>query len=244
MRKEFEVAYAAIMNVVDITKQSFAVQTKDDGTCVTGADVLVEKKLINAIKQAFPNDNFVTEESNSTNQISSTGRTWIIDPIDGTLHYTHDSIFWGIQLAFMDKAETKFSIISLPKLGEVYYAKKGEGVFLNHTKLSLKPPLEFRRCIVEFGGSMHKYYKEKQRILESLIFSEKGSPGIMHINASCISFTNLISGKTDALIISTKKPWDIIPGIFLCEEAGIKEEKIGNLELYTNNSELAKFITA
>ena len=41
--------------------------------------------------------------------------------------------------------------------------------------------------------------------------------GIIHINSCCVSYTNLCTGKTDGLIISTNKPWDILPGEMLCK---------------------------
>lgn len=49
-----------------------------------------------------------------------------------------DSIFWGIQLAFVDKGEIQFSIIYLQKLEEMYYAIKGKGAYLNHRKINLR----------------------------------------------------------------------------------------------------------
>ena len=42
----------------------------------------------------------------------------------------------------------------------------------------------------------------------------------MHINTCSFAFANLLSGRTNALIVSTKKPWDVLPGIFMVEELG------------------------
>lgn len=101
----------------------YSIKQKDDATFVTDSDYMVEKSIIEDIREKYPDDNFVTEEFNSNNTIK--GRTWIIDPIDGTIHHMKNSIFWGIQLAFVDHGETQFSIIYIPKLNEVYYAVKG-----------------------------------------------------------------------------------------------------------------------
>ena len=63
----------------------------------------------------------------------------------------------------------------------------------------------------------------------------------MHINSCCISFTNLISNKTDALIIASNKPWDVMPGQFILQEIGIKSYALDfnkKLRLFTNNQEI------
>lgn len=44
---------------------------------------------------------------------------------------------------------------------------------------------------------------------------------LYHVNSSCIAYTNLASEKTDGLITSSHKPWDIMPGMLICKEAGI-----------------------
>jgi len=239
---EFDLAYQGVLNAYEALSnmRSFETRKKADKTFVTDADVLVEKILIDAIKEKYPTDNLLTEETN--NQNSLTNRTWVIDPIDGTNHFMRNSIFWGIQLAFFDKGETQFSMIYLPKLNEFYYAIKGQGAFLNHTKIELNEPREFAQCIVEFGGSPRKFYEEKQKVVEKLILSDDRVAGLLHVNSCCISFTNLVLGRTDGLIASTRKPWDVMPGIMLAKEAGFEPVTVGNLTIYTKNNEITKKI--
>lgn len=239
---EFDLAYQGILAAYDRIKSMKVtkVQSKPDKTFVTEADLIVEEVLINAIKKRFAGDNLVTEETNSENEV--TDRTWIIDPIDGTSHYMKDSIFFGIQLAFVDKGEIQFSIVYLPKVNELYYASKGNGVYLNHKRITLKEPIDVSQCTVEFCGSLHKKTEEKKKVLEFLMNSEDRVANFMHINACCWAFANLVSGRTDALVLSTIKPWDILPGMMLAKEAGMDAITIGTQNLFTNNPQLAKAI--
>lgn len=241
-RSEFDLAYQGILAAYERIKEMKVtkVQAKPDKTFVTEADLIVEEVLINAIRKRFPDDNFVTEETNNQNEVKD--RTWIIDPIDGTSHYMKDSLFFGIQLAFYDEGEVQFSILFLPKVNELYYASKGNGVYLNHKKISLREPVDVSQCTVEFCGSLHKKTEEKRKVLEFLMNSEDRVANFMHINACCWAFANLVSGRTDALVLSTTKPWDIIPGMMLAKEAGIEPITIGNLTLFTANPRLAKAI--
>ncbi len=223
------------------SKTALNVQVKPDNTLVTTADLNTEKYLLKQISQKFPNDNFLTEETYPNNEL--TDRTWIIDPIDGTSHYINNSLFWGMQLAFYDKGKTKFSIIYLPKLKQFYYAFENHGTYLNNNKIiTSHNNKSLNQCIIEFGGSIYKEFDEKKFYFKKLVKSDYIIPAnIMHINSSAISYTNLISRKTDALITSTKKLWDIMPGEFLLEEAGIKKYSMDfdeKLNLFTNNKDI------
>lgn len=235
-KEEFNMIYEKIIEVNELNKNHFQtkITRKQDKTFVTESDLFIENFLINKILEVYPNDNFVSEEGNSLNSIKN--RTWIIDPIDGTHHYMKNSIFWGIQVAFVDNNEVQFSIIYLPKLNEIYYALNGVGVFLNHQKMYFQDNVEFEECNVEFCGSVYKYFEEKAKILKEITLGEEHVANIMHINSCCIAFTNLISGRTDALILSTKKPWDILPGEFMLKEYGIEKINIGNLSLYSKSN--------
>ena len=108
--REFDLAYSSIEEALSIVskKSMFKITARgnEDSIFVTDSDLLVEKTIIDKIREIYPTDNFVTEEFNNENTIQN--RTWIIDPIDGTAHYMRNSIFWGVQLAFVDDGEIKF----------------------------------------------------------------------------------------------------------------------------------------
>ena len=242
--REFDLAYNAIedatstINKKNLVKITF--REKEDSTFVTESDLIVEKLLIDHIRDSFPDDNFVTEEFNNENTIQN--RTWIIDPIDGTAHYMKKSIFWGIQLAFVDNGEIQFSIMYLPKLDEMFYAIKGKGAYLNHKRIDLGNKVPLNQSTIEFCGSCHKKIEEKKTIFEKLLNNPVRPANFMHINACCFAFSNLLTGRTNTLVLSTTKPWDIIPGVFMTQEAGINSYSISGLTIYSNTEDIEKFI--
>jgi len=240
--KEFELAYNSIINSYNLIRKKNIVniKIKSDKTFVTESDFIIEKYLIDSIRNIYPFDNFVTEEFNNQNTVKD--RTWVIDPIDGTHHYMKNSIFWGIQLAFVDKGLTRFSIIYLPRLNEIYYAIKDKGVYLNHKKIEKFSKKDISESIIEFSGSLHKMYKEKQELFHKLLNNDIRPGNFMHINSCCIAFTNLLSGRSDTLIVSTKKVWDILPGMFMLEELGFDELEINGLQIYSNTDSLENII--
>lgn len=238
---EFNTAYDAVVEASDALKKklNLEIHEKKDETFVTDSDVMVEKLITSRILEKFPNDNFVTEELNPENTIN--GRTWIIDPIDGTAHYMKKSIYWGVQVAFIDNNEVKFSIIYIPKLNEMYYALKGKGAYMNDIKISLDN-YTMHESIIEFCGSMHKCLDSKKKIFDKLILNEIKPANFMHINSCCYAFANLLSNRTNVMILSTKKPWDILPGVFMTEELGIKKYSFNDLTIFSNSREFDAFI--
>lgn len=238
--EELNFAIKAVKNAYFLIKSqnNISVNTKEDNTLVTDADLSIENYLLDKIKNKYSNDNFLTEETYSHNELGD--RTWVIDPIDGTSHFVNKTNFWGIQLAFYDKGNTKFSIIYLPKLNEFYYAFENHGVYVNNNKiLDTENDKPLNRCILEFGGSIYKYKEDKLIYLNKLMEDNKMLvSNIMHINSSCVAYTNLARGNTDALITSTKKLWDIMPGEFILKELGFKKYSLdfnNHLTLFTNN---------
>ena len=220
---------------------NFEIRYKEDSSLVTDADIAIETYLVEKIKEKFPNDNFVTEENFSDNKLGD--RTWIIDPIDGTAHFIKKDGLWGIQLAFYDKEDTRFSVMYFPEKNRLYYAAQNQGVYLNNNKIfpsDVVVPASL--AIVEFCGSVHKKYEEKKMYLENLMDGgHLQVSNILHINSSCLAYANLVSGYTDALISSVDRPWDNMPGEFMCRELGIPLMYLDfdeTLRLVTKNEEI------
>ncbi len=221
------------------------IRVKEDNTLVTNIDVETEKYIIDSIKKEFKEDNFLSEESNPKGVLLD--RTWVIDPIDGTSQFINNSSDWGIQLAFYDNKETQFSIIYLPKKDEMYYACLGKGAYLNNNKImkedNIKP---LKQCLIEFSGSIEKELDSKIVVFKKLHENnERKVADFRYINSSCLAFTNLAKGVTSGLILSTKKYWDIMPGILICKEAGINMYNMdfeNRLTLLTGNEEIKNVV--
>ncbi len=224
--------------------KNFKIATKFDSTLLTEVDLTIEKFLISKIKDKFPKDIFITEENYPSNKLDN--RTWIIDPLDGTIHFVKGDGTWGIQLAFYDKKKTRFAVIYLPEKEELYYAGENIGAYLNNNKLFVPSEKPLKQCIVEFGGTIYKSFEAKEMCLKKLMKANTlRVADLQYINTCCISYTNLCTGKTDALIISSKKIWDIMPGELICKECGITPQHIDvsrDVRLLTVNKEITKII--
>jgi len=123
------------------------------------------------------------------------------------------------------------SVIYIPYLGEIYFAIRNFGSFLNGQKIFVSNrPIE--QCVVSFGDYPHNNESICQHELIKNLYNKIAK--VRFFGAACIDFSFIASGRTDAVVIGTRKPWDIKPGLLLASEAGAV---ITNLygEKHTNN---------
>jgi fructose-1,6-bisphosphatase/inositol monophosphatase family enzyme len=98
---------------------------KADGSPVTAADRAAEQFVRDTVAKAFPGDGVIGEEFPPVE--SSTGRTWVVDPIDGTVSFVHGVPLFGTMLACMTDGEPTVGAIFMPGLNECVGAQTGAG---------------------------------------------------------------------------------------------------------------------
>ncbi len=194
-------------------------QVRDKGRfdLVTDADENIEAFLIRRIRQEFPEDRILSEETGSHTKIE--GRTWTVDPIDGTVNMAKGLPLFGIQCALFDESECVMSAIWLPVFDECYTAVKGEGAYCNGQPLEVRSS-EAERTVVSFGDFSHQRpddFADEHRMLRSL------SPHVAKIRmfgSAAVDFAAVAGGAVNATVLFTRNQWDLAPGILLAREAG------------------------
>ncbi|HKR66433.1 MAG TPA: inositol monophosphatase family protein [Thermoanaerobaculia bacterium] len=107
---------------------SLLIETKEDRTPVSEADLLIERELRQRIAAVHPDDAIFGEEYGVR---GTSSRRWIIDPIDGTKNFIRGIPVFATLIALEDVA----GVVSAPALGRQWYAARGEGAFCNGTRL-------------------------------------------------------------------------------------------------------------
>ena len=165
----------------------------------------------------YPNDKILSEETNSDTVVEQCA--WTIDPIDGTYNMANGIKMYGIQCAMYEDGKLNLAAIYLPHFDELYYAKSGEGAYLNDEKLNVKKsPLD--HCIVSMGDFPHSRPDDAAQELQLISTLSEKIAKIRMFGAACMDFAFVAAGKTSGTVIFTKNKWDIAPGILLCQEAG------------------------
>ena len=126
------------------------VEGKGDGTPVTEADRDAERLMRIRIHEAFPNDTIKGEEESDL--IGTSERSWVLDPIDGTMSFIHGVPLYGNLISMEDEYGPAIGVINIPALGECVFAGRGRGCYFNNepTRVSESKYLD-GSCIVTSG---------------------------------------------------------------------------------------------
>src|ERR1700686_4059227 len=138
------IATVAGENAIHIRARGICVETKSDASPVTIADKENERLIREAIEREFPEDGILGEEGSS--KAGSSGRRWIIDPIDGTRDFVRGNRFWCVLVALEEAGESLAGVAHFPMLNETYWATRGSGSYLNHERLRVSAIASIGDC--------------------------------------------------------------------------------------------------
>ena len=185
---------------------------------VTEVDVNIERFLSDAILAAFPGDKIHAEELSSSQQIS--GRTWVIDPIDGTCNFAHGIPTYGIQCCLFEGGFPRMAVIYLPCQGEMYTAIEGEGCFLNGKQVRVDKSVTAENAVISVGDFTHKSDRLAALQYKAVGYLYSRVAKLRMYGAASVDYAWFVSGRLSATVFTTRNLWDIAPGILMSKEAG------------------------
>ena len=194
------------------------VRSKAAFDLVTEVDVNIERYLTEAILSAFPGDKIHAEELSSSQAI--TGRTWVIDPIDGTWNFANSIPIYGIQCCLFADGEAKMAVIWLPCQDEMYTAIAGQGCFLNGERVFVNKNVTADKALISIGDYTHKSDRLAALQYHAVGYLYPRAGRLRMYGAASVDFAFLLAGRLAATVFTTRNLWDIAPGILMSREAG------------------------
>lgn len=123
----------------EVTRRAFGgrqeVTLKADATPVTEVDAAVEQLIRDVLRVRRPHDGVCGEEGGETP--GSSGRVWVIDPIDGTQMFAEGIPLWSTLIGLRVGEQVVVGVADAPVLGERYHASLGGGAFCNGTPIAV-----------------------------------------------------------------------------------------------------------
>ncbi len=210
-----ETAVALLREAGDLTlgwfrSSSLAVERKGDGTPVTEADKAAERYLREQITARFPDDSIVGEEEDDV--VGSSGRRWIIDPIDGTKAFTHGVPLYTNLLAVDDGEGPAVGVIHMPGLSETVYAGRGLGCFCNG-----EPARVSRRD--RLAGS-YLSSSAFEHWSDAMLGAARRTGARLRTWGDGFGYALVATGRIDAMCDPSAALWDVAPMPVILAEAG------------------------
>ena len=201
----------------DNNRGNLVIRSKEKFDLVTDADVASEKIIRQVISDAYPDDQILGEEE-SLDELT-TGRRWIVDPIDGTTNFAHSFPPYCISIALYDGLEPLVGVVLEVSRNELFTATRGGGTRLNGDLISVSGTEEPSRALIGTGFPVQEGidYTSLLNLAHRILSDTEGlrRPGSAAYDLCCVA-----SGRLDGFYELSLKPWDLAAGALLVLESG------------------------
>ncbi|MEZ5008247.1 MAG: inositol monophosphatase family protein [Chitinophagales bacterium] len=203
--------------VARIDNMQDEVSLKSLNNLVTEVDKNIEKFLVTGLRNILPPSTFLTEEQ--TVATSHGEYQWIIDPIDGTTNFVHGVPAYAISLALRHNEEIVFGIVHEINRNEQFWAIKGEGAFLNDTKINVTDTHKLENSLIATGFPYDEFDREEAywKALRSFTHQTRG---IRRLGSAAVDLCYVACGRFDCFFEYSLNPWDVAGGALVVQEAG------------------------
>jgi myo-inositol-1(or 4)-monophosphatase len=193
------------------------VEFKGEINLVTEVDRICEQRIIEIIREFFPQHNILTEETPMPEGSSS--YRWIIDPLDGTTNYTHGYPCFCTSVALELEGKIVLGAIYDPLLDELFTAQQGQGAFLNGARIAVSATERLTNALICTGfpydlreSPVNNVNHFNNFIMEARAVRRDGS--------AALDLCYVAAGRFDGFWELKLNPWDVAAGKLLVEEAG------------------------
>ncbi len=215
---------------------------KDDGSVITSADLAMQKRLEQELKQAWPGIALLGEEMAELEQqavIDSGQAYWCVDPLDGTNNYAAGIPLFAVSIALIVNGEPVQGLIYDPIRDEMFAARKGEGAFLNGEKLKVMNSTHHaQRIIAEI---------EMKRLPQELVvrlITEQPYGSHRNSGSSVIDWCWAAAGRYDVYLHGGQKLWDYAAGHLIFDEVGGQSISLDGGSVFSGRLETRSVLAA
>ena len=198
--------------------ENLQVSAKGPGDFVTSADKRTEKILIEELQKAHPEYGIITEETGIINK-SNTKNRWIIDPIDGTMNFLNGVPQFAISIGYEEEGEVKCGVIFNPIMNEMFCAEKGNGAYLNNSRIRVSNKKKIKDALLVTGGP-DGTSKIKNKIFSEYIKVSNHVSNVRKFGSAALDMAYVACGRFDGYWQRELNYWDIAAGIIILKEAG------------------------
>ena len=207
-------ARAAAAIQVDRYERLERIVHKSEKDLVTEVDHLSEEAIIATIREAFPDDGILAEESGHSRPVVSPGRLWVVDPLDGTVNYANGIPFFGVSIALTVDGRPIVGVVLDPMRDELFSAIRDTGAWLDGEPIAHTPKERILDAVVHLGLPRTGFARRSSRIRKAARITRS-------MGSATLALAYLANGRFDAYIQwSGLSTWDICAAGLIAEEGG------------------------
>ena len=199
--------------------ENLQVSSKGPGDFVSSADKRTEKTIIEELQKAHSDYGIITEETGIINK-SNTKNRWVIDPIDGTMNFLNGIPHFAISIGYEEDNEIKCGVIFDPIKNEMFCAEKGNGAYLNNSRIRVSNKKKLVDSLLVTGGPKHSSKNKEEIFSQYVNVSKNIHAPIRKFGSAALDIAYVACGRFDGYWQKELNYWDIAAGIIILKEAG------------------------
>src|SRR5688500_13544128 len=236
-----ELAREAGAAILDLYEGPLDIQQKagaDDREPVTQADKLANEIIVDRLRQEFPSDGILAEESVDTSRRLNKSRVWMVDPLDGTTGFIDGNGDFAVQIGLTENGECVLGVVYLPLTGVLFRAVLGNGTWIERPNCEVEKGRVSDHgeiATMRLAASRSHRSPRMDKVVQAFGLKEevrRGSVGIkvgLIVEQQCDLYIHL-SPRT--------KQWDTCAPEIILHEAGGKLSDLFGQPLTYNNPDL------
>ena len=204
------------------------VSKKGDIDLVTEVDIAVERAFRALIADRFPAHDVLAEELGDVPVMGRgpASHRWIFDPIDGTTNYAHGLPIFCASLALEIDGELAVGAIYDPSRKELFTAERGEGAYLNGSRLRISSSARLidSLLVTGFPYDVHRTVDEIVGLFAAFIARARA---VRRLGSAALDLCYVAAGRMDGFWEQQLRAWDMAAGALIVQEAGGRVTGVG-----------------
>ena len=183
---------------------------------VTELDTWAEAHITERILAARPDDAIQGEEG--ADVAGTSGVTWCVDPIDGTVNFVHGIPGFCVSIAAQIDGRSVAGVVASPLHGEVFTATLGGGAACNGAPIRCAQPASLARSVVATGFGYDPTRRTRQAAVVAQVIGQIAD--IRRFGAAAVDLCWVACGRVDGYWEVGLNAWDHAAGALIAREAG------------------------
>jgi myo-inositol-1(or 4)-monophosphatase len=189
-----------------------------DTDWVTEWDERSEAIIVAGLREGAPGTRILGEEGGGDWGAQAGGR-WLVDPVDGTVNFTHGLPIYGVSIAYEEGGQVQAGVVLAPSLGWEFAAARGQGATMNGERLAVSRVSHLRQAMLTTGFPADRLTSPQNNYRPWEHFQNVAG-AVRRLGAASLDLCMVARGWFDGYWEFKLKPWDLAAGALIVEEAG------------------------
>ncbi|HEY0239397.1 MAG TPA: inositol monophosphatase [Friedmanniella sp.] len=197
---------------------TLVVHRKGARDVVSEADTEVEDLVRARIREAFPSDGFLGEETGLLEVDGSTG-TWVVDPIDGTQPFVSGLRSWCVSIAYVRDGRAELGFVFNPAAAELFEGRRGGAATLNGVAINPHPGTTLLDGLVYVGASPRVTAEQVVPMVDRLL---RAGGMFVRSGSGALGLCDVACGRLLGYVEPHINTWDCLGAVAVLEAAGCR----------------------